>query len=60
MSAWGGVVNILDVYRLSPGYGDPLKMPADLMGLFEKLSITHCGKEGSAWQRSGLSCGQIS
>lgn len=46
MSTWGGVINMLDVYTLSPEYGDPLKMPADLMGLFEKLSIAHCGKEG--------------
>lgn len=38
---------MLDVNRLSPEYGDPLKMPADLKGWSEKLSITPCGKGGN-------------
>lgn len=37
---------MLDLCGLSCEYGDALKMPADLVLLFEEMHITHCGKEG--------------
>lgn len=43
-----------DVYGLSPEPGDPLKMSADLMGLFEALHVHTVAKKGSEWLCSGL------
>lgn len=43
---WEGVTCMTDVCGLLHEYGNLLNMSIGFMYFFEKLCITHCGKEG--------------